>query len=167
MTAANTLRISQRLAKTIEADLHRAHAFAFERVGFVFARWAATDIGVVVIPYDYMPVADEHYIDDDTVAATINGAAIRAALQKTLNDGAACLHVHAHSPLMPYFGSLDLREQEKLIPSFVSTVPNAPHGALLFHGDGLAARIWATGRLADVDRVVEVGFPIRVSRRSS
>jgi hypothetical protein len=151
----------------IEADLHRPHAFAYERVGFVLARWAVTDQGTVAIPYDYLSIGDEHYLEDPYVGAKIDGAAIRAALQKTLSERAACLHVHAHTPSMSYFGGVDLQEQGKLIPSFVATLPGAPHGALLLYGRGAAARVWRDGELVDVDRVVEVGFPLRVSRRAS
>lgn len=161
------VRIASSLAKVIEVDLHRAHAFADERVGFVLARWAMTDQGVLVIPYDYMPVRDEHYIEDRRVGATIDGAAIRAALQQTLNERAACLHVHAHPASLPRFGSLDLDEQQKLIPSFAATHPNAPHGALLLFGEGAAARIWRGGKMVEAHRVVEVGFPVRITRRAA
>jgi hypothetical protein len=161
------IRIARSLLAKIEADLHRPHAFAAERVGYLLARWAADDRACVLLPFDYLPVADDHYIDDPSVGARFSGAAIRAALQATLDHGCACLHVHAHPPVMPYFGGLDLAEQDRLIPSFIATVPSAPHGALLLHGTGGIARIWGPGRGRPPasGRVTTVGFPMTFSER--
>jgi len=160
-----TLRIARGLVARIEADLKRPHAFAYERVGFVFARWAECGDEVVVLPFEYLPIEDERYIEDRGVGAKIDSSAIRAALQSTLTTGAACLHVHMHPKGLSHFGGLDLDEQARLIPSFAATVSGAPHGALLLHEDGAAARVWSGSQLVDVDRVVEVGYPMRTTRR--
>jgi hypothetical protein len=162
-----TVRIARRLLAEIDDDLDRAHEFAGERLGFVLARWAQVGIELVVIPFRYISIADENYIDDAKVGAKMNSAAIRAALQATLDHGATCLHVHAHHPAMPFFGDLDLAEQAKLMPSFRAAVPNAPHGALLLHGTGALARLWPSGGGPPVyaDRVTVVGFPMRFSWR--
>lgn len=164
-----SVRIPRRLFVEMEGDLDRPHEFANERLGFVLARWALAASELVVIPFAYISIADENYIDDARVGAKINSTAIRAALQATLNSGAACLHVHAHHPAMPFFGDLDLAEQEKLMPSFLATVPNAPHGALLLYGTGALARLWPGngGPPIYADRVSVVGFPMRISWRSS
>jgi hypothetical protein len=165
---STTLRIARRLFVEIEADLQRPHDFAGERLGFVLARWAQAGPELVVMPFKYVSIADENYIDDPGVGAKINSAAIRAALQATLDHGAACLHVHAHHSGMPFFGSLDLAEQERLMPSFLATVSDAPHGALLLHGTGALARLWVAGggRPVYADRVTVVGFPMKFSWRS-
>jgi hypothetical protein len=133
----------------------------------VLARWAQAGIDLVIIPFKYMSIADENYIDDAAVGAKINSTAIRAALQATLDHGAACLHVHAHYSAMPFFGDVDLAEQTKLMPSFRAAVPNAPHGALLLHGTGALARLWLSGGGPPVyaDCVVVVGSPMRFSWR--
>ena len=162
-----TVRIARRLLAEIDDDLDRAHEFAGERLGFVLARWVQADIELVVIPFRYISIADENYIDDAKVGAKMNSTAIRAALQATLDHGATCLHVHARHPAMPFFGDLDLAEQAKLMPSFRAAVPNAPHGALLLHGTGALARLWPSGGGPPVyaDRVTVVGFPKRFSWR--
>jgi len=163
-----TVRIARRLLAEMEDDLNRPHEFARERLGFVFARWAQAAGELVVIPFEYISITDENYIDDARVGAKMNSTAIRAALQATLDRGAACLHVHAHHPAMPFFGDVDLAEQEKLMPSFLATVPNAPHGALLLYRTGALARLWRgnSGPPGYADRVTIVGFPMRFSRRS-
>ena len=164
-----TVRIARRLLGEIEADLDRPHRFAKERLGFVLARWARAGTDLIVMPFQYLPIADDNYIEDAWVGAKMNGTAIRSALQATLDHQAACLHVHAHHPVMPFFGDLDLAEQDKLMPSFLATVPNAPHGALLLHGTGAVARLWPAAGAPPIyaDRVAVVGFPMRFSWRSS
>ncbi len=161
-----TLRILRRFRDEIAADLHRGHAFAAERVGFVLARWSRAGDHLVVLPYEYLPVADEHYVDDPTVGFRIDERAIRAALQATLDARAGCLHVHAHDPVMPYFGALDLVEQRALMPSFVGVARDAPHGALLLTGDAIATRIWVPGGPAQIkaDRVMIVGHPLAIQQ---
>jgi hypothetical protein len=164
-----TVRIPRRLFIEIGEDLDHPHAFARERLGFVLARWAEAAGELVVLPFEYISIADENYIDDARVGAKMNSAAIRAALQATLNSRAACLHVHAHHPAMPFFGKLDLAEQEKLMPSFLATVPNAPHGALLLYGSGALARLWSGDNEPPsyAERVTVVGFPMGFSWRRS
>jgi hypothetical protein len=159
------VRIPRRLLVEVGEDLDRPHVFARERLGFVLARWAEAAGELVVLPFEYISIADENYLDDASVGAKMNSTAIRAALQATLNSRAACLHVHAHHPTMPFFGNLDLVEQEKLMPSFRATVPNAPHGALLLYGTGALARLWSgdDGRPSYAERVTVVGFPMRFS----
>ena len=90
-----SVRLLRRLRDEIAADLHRRHAFAAERVGFVLARWSRAGDHLLVLPYEYLPVADAHYIDDPSVGFRIDERAIRAALQATLDAQAACLHVQA------------------------------------------------------------------------
>jgi len=117
---------------------------------------------MMVYPISYLPVADDNYIEAPFVGATINSAAIRAALQATLDDKAACLHVHLHPSQLPRFSDLDLREQDRLIPSFCATNREAPHGALMLWGDaGGAARLWPPrgGPPLMAGRVAFVGYP--------
>jgi hypothetical protein len=59
-----TLRIPRRLLVEMEHDLDRPHEFARERLGFVLARWAQAAGELVVIPFEYISIADENYIDD-------------------------------------------------------------------------------------------------------
>ena len=67
-----TLRIRRALLADIRCDLERPHEFAFERVGFVFCRFGSTKTGgLVVLAHEYMPVEDEHYIDDSRFGALI------------------------------------------------------------------------------------------------
>ena len=164
-----TVRIARRLLDEIETDLDRPHRFAKERLGFVLARWSRAGSELIVMPFQYLPIADDNYIEDAWVGAKMNSTAIRSALQATLDNKAACLHVHAHHPMMPFFGDLDLAEQDKLLPSFLAIVPGAPHGALLLHGTGAVARLWPAAGVPPTyaEQVTVVGLPMRFSWRAS
>lgn len=163
-----TLRMTRRFASKIVSDLGRPHEYAHERVGFLYCSTVRAGEDWIVFPTHFSPVPDDRYVDDPSVGATIDGSAIRAALQKALDTGLSCFHVHLHSRLFPGFGDLDLEEQEKLLPSFVATNGRVPHGALVLSEDGAEARAWlprtSTPRFAR--RVAIVGTPLQLSRRA-
>src|SRR5882762_4524 len=120
------LRMTRRFAARIVSDLGRPHDYAHERVGFLYCSTTRAADDWIVFPSHYNPVGDDRYVDDPSVGASIDGTAIRAALQKALDTGLSCFHVHLHSLLFPGFGDLDLEEQEKLLPSFVATSGRVP-----------------------------------------
>ena len=164
------LHMARAFSERVDADLQRAHPFANERVGFLFGRSARAGVDEwLVFPSSYQPVPDELYIDEPLIGAKVNNVAVRNALQRALSSGESCFHVHLHSPLHPGFGDLDLREQDKLIPSFVALNGRVPHGALVMFESGCEARAWLPGAARPVlaRRVAVVGFPLALSRRAS
>lgn len=80
----------------VRLDLHRPHAFAYERVGFFTA--GAADLGdrLLLVVRDYMSVADEDYEIDRKVGAKIGSAAMLKAVQTADRPPATLLHVHTH-----------------------------------------------------------------------
>src|SRR5690349_7393329 len=83
--------------QAIREDLSRPHQFAFERVGFIACRFARLrPAGLVIVAADYLPVADEHYLDAPGYGALMGPAAIRSALQHALDHPVGMFHVHAH-----------------------------------------------------------------------
>ena len=160
------VRMTRGFFSRVRDDLERPHAVAAERIGFVFGRWALAREHVILYPTEYLAVRDDDYIDAPFVGAKINSAAIRAALQGTLDRKASCLHVHLHSPHIPCFSGLDRREQDRLIPSFRAVNRDAPHGAMVLWGEGGGvARIWAPGAAGpgEASRVSVVGYPMTLS----
>jgi hypothetical protein len=93
-------RATNDLFTAVRQDLHRAHPFAAERVGFIVCRAGRLmDGGLVILGAGYEAVADEDYLDDPTVGAMMGPAAIRKALQRAYNAGAedcSIFHVHMH-----------------------------------------------------------------------
>lgn len=154
------VKISAELLAQVRADLRRRHAFAAERVGFLFAGVAASEAGVVLLCREYMPVADEHYIDDPRVGAMMGETAIRKALQHAMQSRSAALHVHEHGHRgRPGFSGIDIRENAKFVPDFFKVAPFAPHGALVLSHDSAAGQFWEKrgSVAAPISRFTSVG----------
>src|SRR4051812_30002135 len=79
------LRIPKALLDSIVRDLERPHSFAFERIGFLCCREAATASGDVLLAYRFEPINDDQYIDDDSVGACFDSSAIRFGMQLALS----------------------------------------------------------------------------------
>lgn len=158
-------KIASPLLATVQADLHRRHAFASERVGFIAAAmsWAAAEL--ILVAYDYHPVADEDYLDDPSVGAMMGPDAIRKALQVSMNDGCATFHVHTHGgPGVPGFSPVDLRENDKFGPGFFKVTPQRPHGAVVLSNTAARGAVWLrkNDRPAPIDKFSVVGSPLRI-----
>jgi hypothetical protein len=111
----------------IQEDLARRHKFAHERVGFVTCRAAEIQNGIMVLAESYYPVADENYLQDDSVGAVINGSAIRAAMQTSLDGGAGMFHIHMHEHFgIPRPSRVDLEDSRRFIPDFFNVTPHMP-----------------------------------------
>jgi hypothetical protein len=124
------------------SDLRRPHAYAAERIGFLYGRLASKDVPLIVITR-YVPVADEHYVNDYTVGARISGDAIRGAMQEVLETGDGVFHTHLHEwPGVPGFSRTDEDELPKLIPAFRAVGPNQPTGLFLFSPDSALVAVW-------------------------
>lgn len=161
------IRLVQSLQTTILADLERQHPFATERVGFVFTRiGAASGDTHLVLPVDYVPIPDHHYIDDTCAGATIDSQAIRGVMERVLNTGEGVLHVHQHTHFgQPYFSQIDRLNIPQMAKSFHHASPFALHGGLLFSYDDCASLIIVPGsnpiRLTTNVRISIIGYPLR------
>jgi hypothetical protein len=160
------LRIPAALFERISVDLRRPHAFAAERVGFLYARPDLNGANMtMILAVDYWTVPDQHYVVDHSVGAKIDAVAIREAMQHALSSGLGAFHVHEHDwPGQPGFSGVDDRESSKLMPSFKGVVPGVPHGAIIFGRDGICGKAWfgSTKKPQFLSRVSVVGFPLRI-----
>ncbi|MDP3071326.1 MAG: hypothetical protein Q8N18_13635 [Opitutaceae bacterium] len=162
------MKVELRIPSTIRAealkDLARQHAFAFERVGFLAA--TTTLLGLdhhLVLITDYHPVPDDHYIDDPSVGACIGGAAIRAAMQRVIDEGKGQLHVHLHDHAGPTGPSFtDRKGLPPVVRSLATVGPNQASGYLLFSSDSAWAELRVPGVAAPVlaTKITSVGFPL-------
>lgn len=165
------LRIPRHMVDQIRDDLRRPHPFAAERVGFLLAR-AGNSLGAewLVLPTDFLPVPDDHYIDDPRVGARIGSGAIRATMQAVLGQGLSALHVHMHEHAgRPGFSRVDLAHYPALISGFRNVAPSLAHGALLLSDDSCAALVWLPDSpIAQPDgRIVVTGRPTSFLRGGS
>lgn len=158
-------KITSPLLAAIQADLHRRHAFAYERVGFILASmsWAAD--GLILLAHDYHPVADEDYLDDPSVGAMMGPSAIRKALQVSMSNGCAFFHVHSHGGRgVPGFSPVDLRENDKFVPDFFKVTPQRPHGAIVLSNTAARGAVWLSkkDRPEPIDKFSVAGSPLRI-----
>lgn len=158
-----TFKITRQLFSALVADLLRPHAFAAERVGWLRSR-VGNDAsgGVLLLAYDYHPVADEDYVNDASVGAMMGSAAIRKALQLALNDNVCMVHVHLHDHRgRPRFSRTDAREAAKFVPDLWHVRPELPHSAIVFSRDSVYGRCWYPGgRVFEITDAVIVGAPM-------
>lgn len=156
-------KIARALLDSVYADLERPHAFAHERVGFLFAGATAFGRDLVLTCREYGPVADEDYIDNRRVGAMMGSAAIRKALQHSYQSKSVALHVHVHGHHgRPSFSGVDLSENAKFVPNFFNVSPQRPHGAIVLSYDAMRGNLWLR-RDADpipVSRFSVIGAPL-------
>jgi hypothetical protein len=158
-------KITTPLLEEIRRDLHRRHAFAYERVGFISAGLShAQGDTVLALARAYQPVADEDYLRDPTVGALIGAEAIRKALQWSITKGHAIFHVHSHGGSgSPDFSAIDRREHSKFVLDFLKVTPQLAHGALVLSNDSASGVIIfdRSEPCTSIKNFVEVGGPVR------
>ncbi len=159
-----TFKATPALFAHVRQDLARPHAFAHERVGFVFAGCARADDGLIVVTArDYLPVDDEDYIRNPKVGAMIGSGAMRKGLQRAYATRSALFHIHTHGGRgTPEFSSVDLKDAQNFVPSFFNVVPTMPHGLIVLSNDSARGRVWAAPKKKPVyiHSFVSVGAPL-------
>jgi len=137
-------KMTGQLLSKIRKDLSRRHPFAAERVGFIACTVTPLpNDGWIIMANDYHPVADEDYLDEPSVGATMGPAAIRKSLQIAYSSGKSMFHVHMHEHSgRPRFSRVDICESEKFIPDFWNVQPDAPHGTLLLSHNEAIGMCW-------------------------
>lgn len=162
------IRLTRALHDEIRTDLRRPHAFALERIGFVFGRPSSGgDERVVLAISTYCALDDDEYLDDPSAGAVYSAGAIRRMRQRVLDAGESAFHVHEHHHLgRPRFSSVDEASLSQVVPSFSALSPTVPHGAIVFSDDHASAYVWWPGATsaAPVEAVSVVGFPLEVWR---
>lgn len=146
----------------MRADLHRRHAFAHERVGFLTAGAAHTaNGGLNLYARDYQPVADEDYVDDPSVGAQIGPNAFAKALQLAYTPRSALFHVHSHGGQgNPGFSGVDLTSGAEFVPGFFNAIGRYPHGMIVLSDDSATALMWVnTKERGYVAEFIAVGAP--------
>jgi hypothetical protein len=163
------VRVTSKLLDEVRLDLSRPHAFAAERVGFLFGRLA--DAGAtsrLVLITGYEPVADDRYIDDPRSGARIDGGAIRNAMQGVLDRSQGGFHVHMHRwPGHPCLSQMDVEEIPAVVTALRRVRPTLAHGIVLLHSDEIAAWVWLpeSHGFLKADSVTTVGAPLRLFKR--
>ena len=116
---------------------------------------------LMIMASSYAPVADSDYVMDRTVGAKIGSAAIRTAMQRSLDTGMGVIHIHMHGGKgMTGFSPTDRKTMNVLVPSFFNVSPSVPHGALVFNRDSIAGVVWRDKQSPiSISRVSVIGYP--------
>lgn len=160
-------KILSALLTTIRIDLRRPHPFAHERVGFIAAGLAAAQDELLILARGYQPVRDDEYLRDPRVGAMMGDQAIRRARQWAMDERAAMFHVHTHGGRgIPGFSGIDMRENAKFVPNFVSVAPQCVHGAIVLSDTAAFGQVWLgrTGPHPFITKFSEIGMPLRTWR---
>lgn len=158
------IKATGRMLAEIHADLARPHPFAHERVGFLTCGIVDDRGSLLLLARDYRPVEDDDYLRDPNVGAMIGPNAMRKALQFAYAARSALIHVHSHGGHgVPGFSSVDLRENQKFIPSFFNLLPQMPHGAVVLSGDSACGQLWLNANRAPIpiSKFRSLGAPMR------
>jgi hypothetical protein len=163
------IRLTGSLHREILQDLARPHAFAAERVGFVFGRGGSlVEGGKLALLNRYHAIPDDQYVEDETVGARIGPDAITWAMQavyhgRSAREGLFHIHVHAHKG-EPRMSRVDSREIPKLMPGFQSVGREAVHGVIILSLDHGAGWVWLPRRKESVaaDMISVSGKPLAV-----
>lgn len=146
-------------------DLQRPHPFAAERIGFFSTACAgAGSDELVVCVTRYHAIPDDNYVDDPMAGARINSRAIRAALQRILDEKSGQLHVHLHWHRgKPIPSHMDHVELPPLARSLAAADASQVHGGLILSQNAAFASLWLPGKARPQGsrRTVVVGFPMR------
>lgn len=142
------LKIPSALADLARDDLRRPHPFAFERVGFLYARVGALpEGGCLLLAYEYHDVPDQAYVKDPYAGARISDQGFRPARQAALAGNVSVIHVHLHNHHgRPRASEIDLEESDHFMPDFLKIAPALPHAAIVLSTDAAVGRIWRSNR---------------------
>lgn len=158
------LKIPRNVHQRMLEDLKRPHMYAYERVGFLFAKCKKINENIILlIANDYQPVIDEDYIEDPKVGAKINSHAIRSAMQKVLDEDYSCFHVHMHSHSNNPSPSLtDLASLPDVVMSLSNVNSKQYHGFLILSNDSFYCEIKKANirKFIKPDLISVVGYPM-------
>jgi hypothetical protein len=159
------IKITEALMAQVRSDLHRRHAFAFERVGFLTAgATRSRDGDILLLCRSYHPVADEDYEASATVGAQIGSDAMRKAIEVAYPSKSALLHIHTHGGRgVPAFSRTDLVSGAQFVPGFFNALPRTPHGLIVLSNTSAKGLVWMAKNAKPqyVDGFTQVGRPVQ------
>jgi len=162
---STTLKLLEGHLSEIHADLSRPHQFAAERVGFLTAGMhrAGSEV-VTLLASRWHVVADEDYIENPLVGASIGSGAFRKILQYGYFNPVCIFHVHRHDHRgRPEFSDIDVESACQYVPSFFNVCRDHPHGVIVLSLDSASGFVWMPGNTKPecIARFDVIGVPLR------
>lgn len=161
------LRLPKCLYEAMTQDLNRPHPYASERVGFFSTSTisAGEHFDIITIT-GYHVIPDDEYINDRSVGAKINTQAIRSAMERIIQTGNGCLHVHLHShDGKPTPSGTDLKSLPDISRSFLNANPETVCGYLIISNDNFFCSVYEENKKnpVKVDQMTIIGNPMNFS----
>lgn len=161
-------KIQRTLLNRVRQDLVRQHSHAYERVGFLVCKIDRLDNdGWLILAADYLSVADEDYVEDDSFGAMIGSTAIRKMMQIAYDEPVSIVHVHMHEHEgRPRPSFTDIEEMAELMPNFWHVRPNFPHAAIVLSLDSMEGTVWnpESKSKSKISDLTVVGLPMQLIR---
>ena len=161
------IRIPHAIHQQMLNDLCRPHAFADERIGFLYTKSKVLKNGNgIILGLYYTSVEDENYIEDEEVGAKINSSAIRSAMQNSFNLKSGCFHVHLHEHHgIPRTSETDRCELPGIVRSLANIAPTQINGYIILSNDSAISQVQLQGcqALVSVESISVVGDPFQVN----
>ena len=152
------LQITKKFLNQIRHDLNRPHEFAYERVGFVFAKSESSNGSLIASAYQ--PIADENYIKDMMVGAKFSGEVIPKAMQRSLKTREAVFHIHIHDHTgEPELSGIDIRSVTEIASAVSEVCPETSHGCILLSEDSYKTYVLDKNKRLQKIKTQIVGFP--------
>lgn len=163
------IKITRKLHTRILADLNRPHLFASERIGFLMCRSFRAGEVTDFACFDYLPVFDDDYVEDEFVGARINGNAIRAAMEIALLRKCSVFHVHTHGgSSTPAPSWTDNEECPGVAQSIHNALPQVPHGWMIIGNRGVFAEVLDSSKnWSRFDEMGIVGLPMTTPEKTT
>ncbi|MGC4101103.1 ThiF family adenylyltransferase [Ferruginibacter sp.] len=159
------VRIPKAIYEQAFRDLLRPHEFAFERIGFFCSKSKRLKNETILITITkYLIIDDKNYIEDGSVGARINSAAIRSAMQSALDSSSGIFHVHMHDHTgKPGLSYTDRKEIPDVIDSFYNVVPNQAHGLIILSQNSAIAEVKLHEKRHRIipESISIVGYPMK------
>ena len=167
-------RLPKAIYEQVLKDLARPHAYAAERIGFLFTRSKKLSNGSILITaIDYVPVDESSYINDEHVGARINSDAILMGMQRARSQKCGVFHVHKHDHKgKPSMSWIDEDGIPPVVESFSHVSANQCHGIIILSKNSLLVNVLPPDETNYIQPSVIsiVGYPNRyffLDRKSS
>lgn len=160
------MKIPTSVREAMLTDLRRPHAWAFERVGFLYTRSKELKDGTtLILATGYKPVDDDDYIQDDSVCARINSDSIRKAMQEIFDKKCGCFHVHLHDHSgKPGPSFTDLAGLPGVAKSFSNISGTQLNGYLILSKDSFYTQVWNADKKTFLSpfQISVIGYPLEL-----
>lgn len=153
--------------KTLRSDL--LSGAPLESAGVLVVRTGRGHDGLRFVTITAEVAGEGDYIERSPLSASLSPSFIARFLKIARDEKASLFLVHTHpTEDWPSFSLVDDAGERTIAQTLYARAPDGPHGSLVLGAEGFSARIFdATGKVASVDRLLEVSSKIELSEQGT